>query len=133
MSVVGLMGRLASTSLATEGGGPVTRHPRKPAPEASPPADPEAPRISRFRLGDSELAVFSEPLPRLSESVDLTPAEQDICLRLLEGQSSREIARERQTATRTVANQIAAIFEKLGVSSRAELIVRLLSEACRGR
>jgi len=34
----------------------------------------------------------------------------------------------RSTSERTVANQLAAIYRKLGVSSRAELAARLRSE-----
>ena len=37
----------------------------------------------------------------------------------------RAIARRRGTSERTVANQIAALFAKLGVVSRAELLVYL--------
>jgi DNA-binding NarL/FixJ family response regulator len=40
---------------------------------------------------------------------------------MLEGRSNAEIARDRGTCARTVANQIASMFRKLGVQSRAEL------------
>jgi DNA-binding NarL/FixJ family response regulator len=46
-------------------------------------------------------------------------------LALLErGLSNAEIARSRGRSPRTVANQVAKIFEKLGVSSRSELYAR---------
>jgi DNA-binding CsgD family transcriptional regulator len=38
-----------------------------------------------------------------------------------EGQSNAAIAKARGTHVRTVANQLAALFRKLGVASRAEL------------
>jgi DNA-binding NarL/FixJ family response regulator len=40
---------------------------------------------------------------------------------VLEGKSNQEIAKSRRTAVRTVANQVASIFRKLGVGSRSEL------------
>ncbi|MBI4950453.1 MAG: response regulator transcription factor [Myxococcales bacterium] len=46
------------------------------------------------------------------------------CATAAEGRSNREIARARGGAERTVANQLAATFVKLGVGSRAELCAR---------
>lgn len=40
------------------------------------------------------------------------------------GESNDDIARRRGTSPRTVANQIASIFRKHGVGSRAELVAR---------
>lgn len=51
----------------------------------------------------------------------LTCAEMDVLFRVLEGRSNSDIATERATSVRTVANQIAKIFRKLGVRSRREL------------
>jgi DNA-binding NarL/FixJ family response regulator len=51
----------------------------------------------------------------------LTDAEVGVLRSLLEGKSNAEIAKERGTATRTIANQVASIFRKHGLSSRAEL------------
>ena len=51
----------------------------------------------------------------------LTSAETDVLFRVLEGRSNSDIATERATSARTVANQIAKIFRKLGVRSRREL------------
>ena len=41
---------------------------------------------------------------------------------LVSGASNREIATRRQVSERTVANQVASILRKVGVSSRFELI-----------
>ncbi len=38
--------------------------------------------------------------------------------------ANAQIAAARGTATRTVANQVARLFQKLGVRSRAELVAR---------
>ena len=62
---------------------------------------------------DSELAGY------------LSPAEHAVTRLLIEGKSYAEIAELRQTSTRTVANQVAAAFQRLGVSGRAELLCLL--------
>lgn len=52
----------------------------------------------------------------------LTPHERQVAALAREGLSNGEIARRRGTAERTVANQLASIYRKLGISSRAELL-----------
>lgn len=75
----------------------------------------------RVRLAGEEYALV-----RLSSIRDvlpegLTSAEKEIVVHVLEGRSNAEIARARGTSARTVANQLAAVFRKLGVQSRSEL------------
>jgi DNA-binding CsgD family transcriptional regulator len=82
-------------------------------------------KVTRVRVGDSELAIISEPLPA-SAAPGLTRAEREVCEQLLLGASNAEIAAWRGTSARTVANQVASIFAKLGVSSRAELAASCL-------
>jgi DNA-binding CsgD family transcriptional regulator len=55
----------------------------------------------------------------------LTAAESEIACLLLSGLSDREIARQRRTTARTVANQLQAIYVKLGMGNRAELVAHL--------
>jgi DNA-binding NarL/FixJ family response regulator len=55
---------------------------------------------------------------------ELTPAERAVVQALLQGLSNSQIARHRNRSDRTVANQIACAFKKLGVGSRAELYAR---------
>lgn len=55
----------------------------------------------------------------------LAPAEHAVIHLLIEGMSYAEIAEERQTSIRTVANQVAAGFRRLEVSGRAELLCLL--------
>jgi DNA-binding CsgD family transcriptional regulator len=62
------------------------------------------------------------PLPGAVAEADLTPSERAVLSLLESGAKSAEIARARQTSPRTVTNQIAAIYRKLGVSSRRELL-----------
>jgi len=75
-------------------------------------------RASSVKVGDREYLLLSFPR---SATAALTPAERHVALAALAGYSNAEIARMRGSATRTVANQIATIFRKLGVRSRAEL------------
>lgn len=79
-------------------------------------------RVLRLTLGRTELAVVGEPLA--SAPPELTEAEREVLRRILRGESNAEIAAARQTSLRTVANQVGAIFRKLGVSSRGELAAR---------
>jgi len=51
----------------------------------------------------------------------LTSAEREIVGFVLDGLSTSEIADLRRCAYRTVANQLASVYEKLGVNSRVEL------------
>lgn len=55
----------------------------------------------------------------------LSSSEREVCRLINQGLSNAEIAAQRGRALRTVANQVAAIFKKVGVSSRTELIARL--------
>ncbi|MBM4780566.1 MAG: helix-turn-helix transcriptional regulator [Archangiaceae bacterium] len=77
-----------------------------------------------FRFGREQFAVMSEDAPRLTVPT-LTPAEQQVLELLLSGASNADIAKKRKTAVRTVANQVASLFRKYGVGSRAELAARL--------
>jgi DNA-binding CsgD family transcriptional regulator len=69
--------------------------------------------------------VAASALPRGS----LTKAEQQIANRAVRGQTNAEIAKARKTSPRTVANQLARIYEKLGVRSRLELAALLRRHA----
>lgn len=69
------------------------------------------------------MVLFSFPLPRRGGEA-LSAAEVAIVGALLRGDSNAEIARERGRSIRTVEHQVAAIFRKLRVRSRAELAAR---------
>lgn len=51
----------------------------------------------------------------------LSEAEREVVLAILDGRSNAEIALARCRSVRTVANQAASAFRKLGVRSRSEL------------
>lgn len=55
----------------------------------------------------------------------LTEAERVTALGICRGLSNAQIAEERGVVVRTVANQVASIFKKLGVWSRAEVAARV--------
>lgn len=59
-------------------------------------------------------------------TLGLTPREKDISSYLALGFRNGEIARALGTSSNTVRNQLAALFRKVEVSSRAELVGRLL-------
>lgn len=84
--------------------------------------------VRTFRLGTDEYVLFLVPLgtPRIPPDVAgrLTSAECDVLRRVLRSESNEAIARARGTSRHTVSNQLAAIFKKLGVSSRWELVAR---------
>jgi DNA-binding CsgD family transcriptional regulator len=55
----------------------------------------------------------------------LTASEREVALRWAEGASMRVIATARDVSVRTIAKQVASIYEKLEVSSRAQLVAAL--------
>jgi DNA-binding NarL/FixJ family response regulator len=57
--------------------------------------------------------------------VELSSTERDIIQLLVRGLSNAEIAQTRKRSPRTVANQLQKIYQKLGVSSRVELVSKL--------
>ena len=65
----------------------------------------------------------SRPDNELSEW--LSPAEYAVTRLLIEGKSYEEMATLRKTSKRTVANQLASAFHRLGISGRAELLCLL--------
>lgn len=84
----------------------------------------EAGRAARFSFGGEALLVVSAPLAEECLTV-LTPAERAVALAAVEGLSNAAIAERRSASARTVANQLASVFRKLGVFSRAELAAHL--------
>jgi DNA-binding NarL/FixJ family response regulator len=71
------------------------------------------------------LRVIVVPRPDLALRGRLPKAEQDVVQHLVEGRCYAEISQERGTSLRTIANQVAGAFRRLGVSGRNELLQRL--------
>lgn len=59
----------------------------------------------------------------------LTTAEAEVARLAVGGLGNGEIARRRARSARTVANQLASVYRKLGVGSRLELAARLATLA----
>lgn len=79
-------------------------------------------RAAKFQVDSDEYVVVSYSVTgRLGNATALSPGEREVTELLLSGCSYREIAERRNRSVRTIANQIASAFKKLGVSSRAEL------------
>jgi len=70
------------------------------------------------------IALLSLPSAPAEALLSLTHAELAVARKLVEGLSNAGIAAARGTSERTVANQVASLFRKLGVGSRAELARR---------
>jgi len=77
-------------------------------------------------LADLEAPLHEAQSSDASEA-PLTCAEREVRALVLAGRSNAEIARARGTSLRTVANQIASMFRKLGVGSR----IHLVASVCR--
>jgi DNA-binding NarL/FixJ family response regulator len=78
------------------------------------------------------LRVLSIRRPDDMLAARLPPAELAVIRGLIEGVSYVQIAKRRGTSTRTIANQITAVFRRLKVSGRSELLLRLFKDGMRG-
>jgi DNA-binding NarL/FixJ family response regulator len=88
-----------------------------------PPTPPSS--LTAYELEPGKV-LFVHDLPTQTVA-GLTTAEEEVLKLLLLGQDNASIAEARKTSPRTTANQIASIFRKLGVSSRAELAAKISS------
>jgi DNA-binding CsgD family transcriptional regulator len=86
---------------------------------------------ARFAALDDALDVISAPRPDLAIEPLLTPVESTVVRHFVEGKSYAEIAGGRARSVRTVANQLSAVYRKLGVSGRLGLLRRLAVAAQR--
>jgi DNA-binding CsgD family transcriptional regulator len=83
---------------------------------------PKALRATPVTVGGARFVLLGFERSDLPDH--LTPAERQVVLAVLAGLSNAEVARLRGSSPRTVANQLATIFKKLGVRSRSELAAR---------
>ena len=72
-----------------------------------------------------DLALLSLPNPAAEIPALLTTAECDIALRVYAGATYQEIATARSVSVKTVSRQLEAIYKKLGVHSRYDLVMKL--------
>jgi DNA-binding CsgD family transcriptional regulator len=75
-----------------------------------------------------EAAKSAEVAPIIIEAYSLTQRERDVLGAIARGGSTAEIAAELFLSPHTVRDYVKTVFEKLGVSSRSELVARLFGE-----
>ncbi len=78
-------------------------------------------RLTELELEGEPILVASAPLVSEERLAPLSAAEREVALLAVQGATNAAIAARRASAERTVANQLCAVFAKLGVHSRAEL------------
>jgi DNA-binding NarL/FixJ family response regulator len=83
--------------------------------------------FSSLSDGAVEWRIISVPRPEQPLRRLLPPAELAVIGSLVEGLSYEEIAQRRGTSTRTVANQITAVFRRMRVSGRNQMLQRLFT------
>jgi DNA-binding NarL/FixJ family response regulator len=76
---------------------------------------------SHLKHQGEDYVVFSHPLVRPPSFAELTRAELEVVEGVLAGHAMPVLARRREVSQRTVANQLARAYRKLGVASRHEL------------
>lgn len=85
--------------------------------------------LSFFSIGETQLRVLSVARPDKALAGSLPPAELAVIRSFVEGASYSSISSERGTSPRTIANQITAVFRRLKVSGRGELMLRLFADS----
>lgn len=89
---------------------------------------------SHQEASDVSVAVVIEPAksaeiaPIIIEAYSLTPREREVVGALASGDTTSEIAARMFLSPHTVRDHIKMVFEKVGVSSRAELVAKLFAE-----
>lgn len=84
--------------------------------------------------GDGEVAIVIEPAkasdiaPIIVEAYGLTPREVDVTRLVARGLKTAQIAEQLHLSAHTVRDHLKSVFEKVGVSSRGELVSKLFAE-----
>ena len=85
----------------------------------------DASRMDRLdpSVADGEVGVLSiDVRPDGFAAQGLSIVEIEVTSYVVRGWSNERIARERQVSARTIANQLRAIYQKLGITSRSQLV-----------
>lgn len=75
-----------------------------------------------------EPAKTSEIVPLIVDAYELTDRETEVTQYIARGLPTGEIADRLHLSPHTVRDHIKAVFEKVGVSSRGELVGKLFTE-----
>jgi DNA-binding NarL/FixJ family response regulator len=84
--------------------------------------------------GSDHLAIVVEPAmsadvaPLIVEAYGFTGRELDVTRAIARGLSTGEIAAELHLSPHTVRDHVKAVFEKVGVGSRGELVHKVFAE-----
>jgi DNA-binding CsgD family transcriptional regulator len=81
---------------------------------------------------DVASGAFQTVIEQHFDDWGLSPAERDVALLTIKGVPIAEIARMRDTREGTIKAQSTAIYRKVGVSSRAELVSVMVEELISG-
>ena len=94
-------------------------------------------RAGQYWLGHEEVADVvrsllrtGPPTDELGDNADtasLTPREREVVMAVVQGLSNREIAEHLKVSADTVKHHLTSVYDKMGVSSRVELVVYALS------
>jgi DNA-binding CsgD family transcriptional regulator len=86
-------------------------------------------RLSHLKLDGEDYLVVSVLRPDLTFPVPLSRAEAAVIRELVAGRSHAQISDSRATSRRTVANQLATVFKKFGVSGRGAIVHQLIQHS----
>jgi DNA-binding NarL/FixJ family response regulator len=75
-----------------------------------------------------EPAKASEIAPIIAEAYELTPREQQVTQLVARGLGTAAIAAELYLSAHTVRDHVKTVLDKVGVSSRGELVAKLFAE-----
>jgi DNA-binding NarL/FixJ family response regulator len=79
-------------------------------------------RLDVITVADREVGVLAvNARPRGAAADALSVVELEVASYVTRGWSNQRIALERQVSPRTIANQLRAVYEKLGITSRSQL------------
>lgn len=133
-STVALNSKLALEGLGVAGK-PSRAHPllMLAARAASEPVIARATAATFLSHDGRQLCVVGIGRPDRALGRVLPSAELAVIRSLVEGLAYEDIARRRGTSTRTIANQISAVFRRLRVSGRNELVQRLFFDETLGK
>ncbi len=90
-------------------------------------------RLTRIKPDDDRYWLVSVERPDLTFPVPLSKAEAAVVRQLISGGTHAEISKRRATSPRTIANQLASAFKKLGVSGRISTVQRLITHRSSAR
>jgi len=84
--------------------------------------DPSRMERLDVEVADEQVGILSvDARPSGAAAAALSAVELEVASYVVRGWSNQRIASERQVSARTVANQLRAVYEKLGITNRSQL------------